>query len=311
MLHPNTRRFRRKGRCDDILLLMRRFVDLHTHSTASDGAFPPAEVIRLAEAQQLAAVALTDHDTAAGLAEARVAAGEFPQLCFVPGIELSAKFSPGTLHIIGLGINDQAPALRRLTRQLVDARNDRNPRIIARLQEMGLAIEMDDVLAVVSPGAGRWGGEIVGRVHIAEALRQKGQVRTTQEAFDRYIGNGGLAYVDKERLGPAEVISAIHEAGGLAALAHPMQLQCDNSAQLERVAGDLKAAGLDGIEVYHSDHSHTKTRLYMDLAKRLKLEVGGGSDFHGHVKPNVRLGRPSVPISALGKTVSQRLLGSR
>jgi len=290
---------------------MRRFVDLHTHSTASDGSFPPAEVIRLAEAQQLAAVALADHDTAAGLAEARAAAGEFPQLCFVPGIELSAKFSPGTLHILGLGINEQAPALRRLTRQLVAARNDRNPRIIARLREMGLAIEMEDVLAVVSPGAGGQRGEIVGRVHIAEALRQKGQVRSTQEAFDRYIGNGGPAYVDKERLGPAEVIGAIHEAGGLAALAHPMHLQCGNLAQLARVAGDLKAAGLDGIEVYHSDHSPTETRLYMDLAKRLKLEVVGGSDFHGHAKPNTRLGRPRVPISALGKTVSQRLLGSR
>lgn len=292
----------RKGR----VLPMRRFVDLHVHSSASDGQLAPAEVVRLAEGERLAAVALTDHDTVAGLWEAAAEAGQFPKLRFVPGVEVSARFSPGTLHILGLNIDPASRALRRLTEQLVSARRERNPRIIARLQALGLDVEMQDVLAEAGTGHGGPGG-IVGRLHIARALMRKGYVAGVSEAFEKYIGGGAPAYFDKERLTPAEVIAAIHDAGGLAVLAHPVQLACEDRTGLERAVRDLTGAGLDGIEVYHSDHSPQQTRSYLDLALRLDLGVTGGSDFHGAAKPGVMLGRPLVPLAAINESFARAL----
>ncbi|MFB3890831.1 MAG: PHP domain-containing protein [Phycisphaerae bacterium] len=276
----------------------RRFVDLHTHSTASDGQLRPAELIALAERKHLAMVALTDHDTMDGLAEARAAAAGFPGLRFVGGIEVSARFPTGTLHILGLGVDERSPAIASLCRQLVAARDSRNPRIIARLRELGIAIEMEDVRAVAGHG------RIVGRLHIAEALRRKGHVKTTQEAFDTLIGNGRAAYVDKERLWPRQAIEAIRAGGGVAALAHPPQLRCANRAELERVLRSLIRDGLGGIEVYHSENTPEQTRLYLDLARRFRLAVTGGSDFHGPAKPEARLGIPRVPLAAIAERIA-------
>jgi len=256
---------------------MRRFADLHTHSNASDGQLPPEELIRLAERSRLAAVALTDHDTTEGLAAARHEAGKFPELHFVPGIEISARFPRGTLHILGLGIGETSAALQHLAARLREDRRTRNPKILARLQAIGAAIDMDDVLAAAGPRPGK----IIGRLHIAEALRRKGYVRTTGEAFEKYIGDGKPAFIDKERLEPREAIAAILAAGGLAALAHPVQLNYDNRAQLERVLKSMIRHGLNAIEVYHTDHTPAQTRTYLDLAKRYELCVVGGSDFHG------------------------------
>jgi len=251
---------------------MRSFVDLHTHSNASDGQNPPAEVIALAEGIGLAAVAVTDHDTTAGLDEARSAAESFGDLHFVPGIELSAKFSSGTLHILGLGIDHKSPDLCALTRNLVEARNQRNPKIIARLGELGMDIELSDVLAVMSGSPTSRGDRIVGRMHIAEALRRKGYVHSTAEAFQRYLGDTGEAFVDKERLTPREVIEPIHRAGGLAILAHPVHLAYENSAQLTLMVRRLVDAGIDGLEVVHPDHSPFQGRTYLQLARRLGLD---------------------------------------
>jgi len=284
---------------------MRNFVDLHAHSNASDGTADPADLIALADAKKLAAIALTDHDTVAGLAQAGRAAEKFPHLRFVPGVEVSAAFPRGTLHVIGLGIDPESQALSETLRVLVDSRNDRNPRIIAALRRLGIDISMDDVLACAGGHEGDTG--IVGRLHIAEALRRKGCVRGAAEAFEKYIGEGRPAFVDKERLSPRQAISAIRSSGGLAVLAHPTQLGCKNRAQLERVVRELIGAGLDGIEVYHTDHTPQQTREYLALAEKYRLLVSGGSDFHGAAKPDARLGRPRVPLAAIDPRFRQTL----
>ena len=288
----------------------RRFVDLHAHTTASDGSAPPAEVVRMADALGLAAVAVTDHDTTAGLGEARAAAASLAELRLVPGLEVSAACEAGTMHLLGLGIDEDAPAVRELTAWYRSAREERNPKILARLRAMGVPIDMEDVLAVAgrgAPGAAR----IVSRVHIAEALRRKGFVASADEAFARYIGSGAPAYVAKARRDPGDVIAAIRAGGGAAVLAHPVQLGCEDAGRLEALVRRLRDAGLDGIEVYHGDHTDAQTRGYLDLARRLGLLVTGGSDFHGAAKPGVRLGRPRVPISVVAEPWASRWFGDR
>lgn len=286
----------------------RRFVDLHTHSNASDGQLSPAQLVRLADQAKLAALALTDHDTVAGVDAAREAAGAFPHLKLIAGIEISARFPHGTLHILGLGLAQESDALKDLTRQMQAARGDRNPQILRRLGELGLPVSMEEVAQVA--GMDRPGGnEVLGRLHIAAAMLRKGYVDSTAEAFAKYLGTGQAAYVDKERFSPREAIEAIHAAGGLAVLAHPPQLCYENTAQLERIVREFIHAGLDGIEAYHSDNTPQQTRLYVDLATRLKLGITGGSDFHGGHKPDVALGYPRVPLSALGERFTRHLLG--
>lgn len=289
----------------------RRLVDLHTHSTASDGRMSPAALVALADAAGLAALALTDHDTVSGLAEAAQAARAFPELRFIPGIEVSVHPQQGTLHILGLGIDPTCPALIDMAAAFLQGRQSRNPRIVEKLNALGLALTLGDVFAVAGVAESTQDSAVVGRLHVAEALRRKGHVHTTKEAFDRYLARGCPAYVERERLTAAQAIGAIHAAGGLAAAAHPAQWRCKNFAQLERILRDLMTAGLDGIEVYHSDHSPFLTRHLLDLALRLNLAVVGGSDFHGAAKPGVSLGRPKVPLAAvLGPRTAAMLTGS-
>ena len=277
----------------------RRFVDLHTHSTASDGQLPPAEVVRLADELGLAAVALTDHDTLDGLAEAAEAARDLPRLRFVPGIEVSAVPPSGTLHILGLGVDPASPAIARLAAFLREARQRRNPRILERLAELGLEVPMEDVLAVA--GEPQPGGKerVVGRPHVAEAMVRRGLAASPTEAFEKYLARGRPAYVERERMSPRDTIRALRDGGILAVLAHPVQLACDNRAQLETILRSLIGLGLNGIEVYHSDHTPEQTRQYLDLARKYDLAVTGGSDFHGAAKPDVKMGRPRVPLSVV------------
>lgn len=289
---------------------MRRFVDLHTHSTASDGTLAPAGVIARADAAQLAAVALTDHDTTAGLADVRKAAANFPELTFVPGVEVSARFTGGTMHILGLGVDENAPDLRAVLATFIDARTERNPKIIARLQALGVGIDMDDVLAAAEqfePARSR----VIGRVHIAEALRTKGYVGSISEAFERYLGDGKPAYVDKERLEPREVIEAIRSSGATPVLAHPVHLGLGDGEELERYVAQLAERGLTAIEAYHSEHTDVQTRRFLDIAAELGLAVTGGSDFHGSAKPTVDIGRPKVPLAAMTGPLAELVAGGQ
>ncbi len=290
---------------------MRRFIDLHTHSSVSDGSMAPADLIALADAANLAVVALTDHDTTGGLDEARQAADDTPDLHFVPGVEVSAAFPGGTMHILGLGIDDKSPALVNILKRLREARDERNPKIIRNLQALGVDVTIEDVAAVASQMHGRGASEVTSRLHIAEAIRRKGAVKTIGEAFTKYIADGAAAYEEKDRLTPREIVTAIHEASGAAVLAHPPQLNCTNDAQFERVLRDLIGVGLDAIEAYHSDNTPVQTRLYLDLARRFSLGVTGGSDFHGSAKQHVRLGKPRTPVSLLTGKLARLVTGSQ
>ncbi|MGC4031200.1 MAG: PHP domain-containing protein [Tepidisphaeraceae bacterium] len=259
------------------------YVDLHCHSTASDGTFTPTQVVDLAKTQGLSAIALTDHDTVAGVAEAAKRAAEVG-IDFLPGIEISAAFPhPGTLHLLGYGVDPTSPALVSLSEDLLAGRDSRNPKIIARLQEFGIKITMPEVEAEAKGG-------VLGRPHIAAVLLKKGYVSTIKQAFNVYLAPGGSAFFDKERLEPREAIRRIRDAGGVPVLAHPSQLRTTNAAELDRVVKSLVDQGLAGIETLHSDHTDDQVKAYESLAKKYGLLTTGGSDFHGGTKPTISLG---------------------
>jgi 3',5'-nucleoside bisphosphate phosphatase len=259
------------------------FIDLHTHSNASDGSLPPREVVSLAKERGLTAIALTDHDTIDGLAQA-AAAGEELGIEVIAGVEISAKYTKGSMHILGYFLDYGSDLLARRLAVLKQARKDRNPQIIAKLRDRGIPITMEQVERIS-------GGGQVGRPHIARALYELGQVRSIQEAFDIYLGNNGIAYVGKFRFPPEEAIAMIRDAGGVAVLAHPFTLNLNTAGTLRAVLKDLMALGLAGMECYYPEHSPDREALYLSLAWELGLLITGGSDFHGDNKPEVSLGR--------------------
>ncbi len=270
---------------------MANFVDLHTHSTASDGTLSPTDLMRAAKAAELAGIALTDHDTGNGLKEAAAEAAKLG-LRFVPGIEISAEFPhPGTLHILGHFIDPDSPALHKMSTLLLEARNLRNPKIIDRLRELGCNVTMEQVDAIAREKVAAGQPVVVGRPHIAEAILRSGAVANMKQAFDVYLGTTGAAYFPKERLTARQAAECIHEAGGLATVAHPIQLRAENHAHLATVIGNLAEAGMDGIEVWHCDHDEKTSALMLELSKRYNLIPTGGSDYHGRPKPDVILGR--------------------
>lgn len=280
-------------------------VDLHCHSTASDGSLSPTEVVQLAVDSGLSALALTDHDTIGGIAEAQAAA-KAKGLDFLPGIEISCSRPAGTMHILGYGVDPTHPVLTEMTRQLLEGRNTRNPKIVAKLQELGVSITMAEVEAEAK-------GAVIGRPHIAAILVRKGYVKSVKHAFDEYLSDDtGKAYADKERLTSHQALSMIRQAGGLPVLAHPIQLRCENDAQLDTVVKNLVDQGLAGIEVYHSDHDASWIEKIEALASKYRLLRTGGSDFHGKSKKDIRLGNaggkqvPRAFYDALLKALESR-----
>lgn len=258
-------------------------IDLHTHSNASDGSLPPREVVRLAAERGLKAVALTDHDTIDGLPEA-VAAGAEMGIEVIPGVEISAKHESGSMHILGYFLNYEDAMLGQRLAVLKLARKDRNPRIVAKLNALGIPLTLEQVEAISGRGQ-------MGRPHIARVLYEGGYVRSLQEAFDIYLGNEGKAYVSKFRFPPEEAMAMIRDAGGVPVLSHPFTLNLHNHLKLKLLLEELKSLGLAGVEVFYPEHSPEQEALYLRLAKELRLLVTGGSDFHGANKPEVDLGR--------------------
>ncbi|MBG0778174.1 MAG: PHP domain-containing protein [Desulfovibrionaceae bacterium] len=257
-------------------------IDLHTHSTASDGSLSPSELVALARASHLRALALTDHDTVAGIPEA-LEAGKREGVEVIPGCELSVTSDHGAMHILGLWVDGNGSGLASTLAELQHYRVNRNHIIIEKLNAIGVAVSYNDVLAVAGDGS-------VGRPHFAQVLLDKGYATSMQEAFDRYLGAGGRAYEPKRKLSPAEGIALLKAAGATVVLAHPYLLGL-NKAELFPVVRALKDAGLDGIEAHYTEHPPSKTKSYLDIAARLDLLVTGGSDFHGAPKPNIQLGR--------------------
>ncbi|OAQ19831.1 PHP domain-containing protein [Thermosulfurimonas dismutans] len=257
-------------------------IDLHTHSTASDGTYSPAELVQLAKDVSLSALALTDHDTVEGLGEAMAAARELG-VPFVPGVEISVKFDgPGHCHILGYFVDADSPVLRETLGLLQRAREERNRKMMEKLQSLGVDITLEELEDQAK-------GEI-GRPHFAALLVKKGVVKSVGEAFEKYLKKGAPAYVPKARLTAEEAFSAIRAAGGLAVLAHPIHLKL-SPEELVRYVEELKAFGLDGIEAYYTDHTKQFTTLCLEIARRYDLVPTGGSDFHGHNKPDIKLGR--------------------
>src|SRR4051794_4889955 len=263
--------------------MMSEYVDLHCHSTASDGTYPPREVVRLAKQSNLTALALTDHDTVAGCGEAADEAKNL-SLDFLCGIEISAEFPhPGTMHILGYGVDTDSLHLKNLTETLLAGRDNRNPKIVAKLNEMGVSVTMKEWEDEAK-------GNVLGRPQLAAILMRKGYVSSIKQAFEKYIGQGAPAYFDKERLEPREAVDRIRRAGGLPVLAHPTQLRKENFAQLETEIKNLADLGMAGIEVIHSDFDQSTVDFLTAQADKLGLLKTGGSDFHGSNKPNIELG---------------------
>ena len=257
-------------------------IDLHVHTTASDGTLTPTEIVKYAMSKNLRAIAITDHDTVDGLEEA-VDTANLLNFEVIPGIEISVEYKGSEMHILGYYLDYKAPKLLSTLARLRDFRNDRNPRIISKLQELGCKISLAEVAAEA-------GGRVIGRPHIAAALFKKGYVSSKQEAFDKYLAFGQAAYVKKERLQPQEGIALILEAGGIPVLAHPLFLPEVGCAQLAELVKKLREYGLQGIEAYYPGHSPQDTGEYVRIAEKHGLLVTGGTDFHGANKPEIELG---------------------
>ncbi len=257
-------------------------IDLHTHTTASDGSFTPSQLVHYAKEKGLKALAVTDHDTIEGNEEA-LSAGRREGLEVIPGIEISVDHSQGSMHMLGYFIDIGSQRLKEKLDLLQDSRADRNPKIIEKLNELGLDVSYDEVVEAS-------GGGQVGRPHIAQVLLKRGYTTTIQEAFDKYLGKGAPAYFDKFRLNAEDAIAMITDAGGVPVLAHPFTLKCRNQEELEELIKYLATRGLQGIEVYYTEHNEKQTKLYRLLAERNNLLITGGSDFHGANMAGVELG---------------------
>ena len=262
-------------------------IDLHIHTTASDGTFTPEQVISRAHQLKLKAIAITDHDTVAGSKEA-LRSGIPNSLGFLTGVEISSTPPPfyhgsGSFHLLGYSIRLDDPKLNRMLEKLQQARKNRNPAIINRLNELGIPITLDEIRKEA-------GGGQLGRPHIAQLMVKKKVVASIDAAFDQFLGTGKPAYVDKQRVECFRAIEIILAAGGVPVLAHPGLLDYKNENQLDELIGKLKKAGIQGVEVFYSGHTPDQTRLFAELAKRYDLLMTGGSDFHGAIQPEIEMG---------------------
>ena len=265
--------------------------DLHTHSNASDGSFTPGDLVKLAAESGVTTLALTDHDTVSGVSEA-LDAGKHYGVKVIPGTEISIDFSPGTMHICGYYLDMDNPELQAGLNFVQTARRNRNPRIVEKLNALGVDITLEEVKAVAGP-------DQVGRPHFAKVLVRKGYAKNTQEVFDKYLAKGAPAYMDKARLPLDRAIAMIQGAGGVAVLAHPVTLRLADMDEYRGKIGELKDAGVVGIEVFNSYQNESENQAFFKLAKEMDMIITAGSDFHGDTKPNVKLGcfGENVPVT--------------
>jgi len=262
-------------------------IDLHIHSNASDGTFSPYEILCHAGKLGLKAISITDHDTLDGSKEA-LRIGIPSSLKFLTGVEISTALPPdfehtGSCHILGYLISIDNPALNETLRVLQVARKNRNPKIIKQLNALNVDITLEEVINNTIERQ-------VGRPHIARIMAKKGIVTSINEAFDKYLGQGRPAYVDKYRIDCAKAIEVILNSGGIPVLAHPFLLKQNKGQPFENLIKLLKTMGLMGMEIYYPDHSPDLIAYYTKIANRFGLLITGGTDFHGALKPDIQMG---------------------
>jgi hypothetical protein len=275
-------------------------IDLHTHSTCSDGSDTPSQVVGRAAAAGCSAIALTDHDGLAGLEEAANRARELG-IEFIPGCEVSAAFEPGSLHILCYFVHEQGSLAAKLS-DLRDERERRNVRLFDALAAIGITIDPDEVREVA-------GSDVIGRPHLAKVLMRHGYVTSITEAFDRYLGKGAPAYVSREHVDPREIVDLAQRSGALTSIAHPMSMGLDGSA-LEHQVGMFAEMGVTGLESYYSTYDDDTRSSLIALARKYDMVPTGGSDYHGSFKPGLSVGAGKgdliVPNEVLDELVSRR-----
>ena len=260
-------------------------VDLHSHTTASDGTLSPAALVRAAVNRGVRVLAITDHDSTEGLAAAWAEATQHPLLTIVPGLEINCDVPGAEVHVLGYYVDVAAGWFQDFLREQRAERVARVHRIAERLAELGMPIAAADVFALVQEGS-------AGRPHVAQVMVQRGYVKSVREAFDRWLHTNGPANVPRRRLTPEDAIAVIRRAGGVPVFAHP------GLADRDELIPDMIAAGLMGIETYYAEHSATQTAHYKELCRAHGLVATGGSDYHGERSGRTNpLGHPPVPMS--------------
>jgi predicted metal-dependent phosphoesterase TrpH len=260
-------------------------VDLHSHTTASDGTLSPAELVRAAVKRGVRVLAITDHDSTDGLGAARAEAARHPPLTIVPGLEINCDVPGAEVHVLGYYVDDTAAWFQEFLRAQRAERVARVHRIAARLSELGMPIDPAEVFALVQEGS-------AGRPHVAQVMVQRGYVKSVREAFDRWLHTNGPANAPRHRITPTDAIAVIRRAGGVPVFAHP------GLADRDALLPDMIAAGLMGIETYYAEHSAAQTAHYKDLCRQHGLVATGGSDYHGERSGRTNpLGHPPVPMS--------------
>ncbi|QUI23721.1 PHP domain-containing protein [Vallitalea pronyensis] len=260
---------------------MNRYIDLHTHTTISDGTMTPRELIEYAAKKKLAAIAITDHDSIDGIWEAKQS-GKKNHVEVISGIEFSTYYKHTEIHIIGLLIDEKDKRFIKGLHEIIEARDNRNKVMVDKLQAHGFNINLDDIFATAD-------SKVYTRAHMARAMLNKGYVSSMKEAFDLYIGNDGPCYVSREKVNPQMAIQLIRSCGGVSILAHPT-LYDMNLRELDALIKELKAIGLQGIEGEYALYTKSEERYIKELAKAHDLVLSGGSDFHGDNKPYIDLG---------------------
>ncbi|GJL55410.1 MAG: phosphatase [Nitrospirales bacterium] len=256
-------------------------IDLHLHSTYSDGSYSPTDVVELAHQAQVSTLCLTDHDTTDGIAEASQAASSYG-IEVIPGVEVSSLYRDKETHILGYFVNHEDAQFQQHLTWLRNSRHERIPRIIDKLHHVGVDISYEDVKAAAGHGS-------IGRPHVAQVLVQQRYVPTIEQAFSRFLKEGSTAYVARQLPDAKEAIRWIRESGGVASLAHPGWVR-QSLSELEIACRELQTCGLQGLEVFYSSHTSRQTSEYLGLAHRLNLTATGGSDFHGSTRPDIVIG---------------------
>lgn len=268
-------------------------VDLHIHSTASDGRLSPTAIVTKAAGLGLKIIAITDHDSIEGVKPAIETAKAYPELTFIPGVEISTDLADGEAHILGYFIDFTSPEFKRSLEKFRDSRTGRGRRMVEKLNRLGVKIDWERVQAIAGDGA-------IGRPHVAQAMLEKGYIKTFEEAFNKYIGQGGPAYVEREKMTPEEAVALILRAHGIPVLAHPFTVK-DPAAMVK----NLKKVGLMGIEAYYKDNTAATTRDTLQLADKYGLIATGGTDFHGiGNSSDVMMGGVEVPLEAAEKLIA-------